>query len=105
MNRLIQLNKTNSLILIVLSLIYFAVLPAPNAFGVVPAPDGSYPGGNTAEGQNALLSLNTGIYNTAVGLYSLLGVTNAALGFQAGLLATTGDGNVYIGAGDVWGCR
>jgi hypothetical protein len=34
----------------------FGLLP-PNVFGVVPAPDGGYPGGNTAEGQNALLSL------------------------------------------------
>ena len=37
-----------------------------------PAPDGGYPGGNTAEGQNALLSLTTGLYNTAIGLYALL---------------------------------
>ncbi len=27
------------------------------------------------------------------------GNDNTALGFQAGILATTGDGNVYIGAG------
>jgi hypothetical protein len=27
---------------------------------VVPPPDGGYPGGNTAEGQNALFSLTTG---------------------------------------------
>ena len=28
----------------------FALASAPTAFGVVPAPDGGYPGGNTAEG-------------------------------------------------------
>src|SRR6267154_6407931 len=30
---------------------------------------------------------------------TLLANDNTALGFQAGILATTGDGNVYIGAG------
>jgi len=32
----------------------------PEAQAVSPAPDGGYPGGNTAEGQNALLSRTTG---------------------------------------------
>src|SRR5947207_15773772 len=41
------------------------------AQAVSPAPDGGYPGGNTAEGQSALLSLVTGTYNTAVGVFSL----------------------------------
>jgi hypothetical protein len=45
------------------------------ARAVIPAPDGGYPGGNTAEGQNALLSLSTGTYNTVVGLFSLLSNT------------------------------
>jgi hypothetical protein len=36
------------------TLICFAL--SPNARAVVPAPDGGYPGGNTAEGQNALLT-------------------------------------------------
>jgi hypothetical protein len=48
---------------------------SPMARAVIPAPDGGYPGGNTAEGQNALLSLSTGTYNTAVGLFSLLSNT------------------------------
>jgi len=39
----------------------------PGAQAVSPAPDGGYPGGNTAEGQNALFSLTSGTYNTAVG--------------------------------------
>jgi hypothetical protein len=42
----------------VLAVGYFAL--APNAQAVVPAPDGGYPGFNTAEGQNALKSLTTG---------------------------------------------
>ncbi len=32
---------------------------SPKVQAVVPTPDGGYPGGNTAEGQNALLSLST----------------------------------------------
>ena len=35
------------------------------------APDGGYPGQNTAEGQSALLSLTTGTYDTAVGWFAL----------------------------------
>ena len=41
-------------ILVALTLGAFALASAPTAFGVVPAPDGGYPGGNTAEGDFAL---------------------------------------------------
>ena len=72
------------------------------AQAVSPAPDGGYPGGNTAEGQSALLSLTTGVYNTGVGIFSLLtnatGSFNTATGAGA-LLATTADENTAIGAG------
>ena len=37
---------------------------SPRAQAVSPAPDGGYPGGNTAEGQNALFSLTSGGFNT-----------------------------------------
>jgi hypothetical protein len=47
----------------------FALLPTAEA--VNPAPDGGYPGFNTAEGQAALFSLTSGTYNTAVGFFSL----------------------------------
>jgi len=43
----------------------------PEAQAVSPAPDGGYPGGNTAKGQNALLRLTTGTFNTAIGLFSV----------------------------------
>jgi trimeric autotransporter adhesin len=78
----------------------FAILPGAQA--VSPAPDGGYPGGNTAEGQNALFGLTTGSYNTAVGFLALESNTtasfNTALGAGA-LLANTADNNTAIGAG------
>ena len=68
---------------------------------LTPAPDGGYPGGNTAEGQKALLTLTTGTYNTAVGVFSLesnsTGNLNTALGAGA-LLVNTADQNTATGA-------
>jgi hypothetical protein len=72
----------------------------PTAQAVSPAPDGGYPGGNTAEGQSALLGLTTGRYNTAVGFLSLRSTNSGSLntGIGAGtLLANTGDSNTAIG--------
>jgi uncharacterized coiled-coil protein SlyX len=78
----------------------FALLPKTQA--VSPAPDGGYAGGNTAEGQNALLSLTTGGFNTAVGYVSLRSDTtnsfNTAVGAGA-LLANTANDNTATGAG------
>ena len=75
---------------------------APRAFGVSPPPDGGYSGGNTAEGQNALLSRTTGGFNTAVGFLSLRSNTtggfNTAIGAGT-LLANTGDENTATGVG------
>jgi hypothetical protein len=48
------LRSRSTLILVALTLGAFALASDPTAFGVVPAPDGGYPGGNTAEGDNAL---------------------------------------------------
>lgn len=70
------------------------------AQAVTPAPDGGYPGGNTAEGQNALLSLTIGTFNTAVGFLSLksdiAGQFNTAIGAGA-LFANVGDPSVFHG--------
>ena len=81
----------------------FALLPSTEA--VSPPPDGGYPGGNTAEGQNALLSLTSGTYNTAVGLYSLLRLTggnyNTGVG-AATLVSNTAGQNTACGAGALW---
>jgi uncharacterized coiled-coil protein SlyX len=99
MNPLIELKKTAPLLLITLTLHCFALLPQAPA--VVPPPDGGYPGFNTAEGQNALLSLSTGSANTAVGWSSLLtnatGSFNTATGAGA-LLSNTADLNTATGA-------
>jgi len=90
----------SSFILIALALGSFAL--AQRVQAVSPPPDGGYPGGNTAEGQNALFSLTTGTYNTAVGLFSLesnaTGNFNTAIGAGA-LFATTADENTATGAG------
>src|SRR4051812_13632733 len=74
----------------------------PIAQAVLPPPDGGYPGGNTAEGQNALFSLTTGGFNTAVGFLSLKSDTTGSLNTAVGaatLLANTADQNTAIGAG------
>src|SRR4029077_20277083 len=72
------------------------------AEAVVPAPDGGYPGGNTAEGQSTLLSLTSGTFNTAVGWFSLTSATtgNFNTGVGAGTLfaGTDGTENTAIGA-------
>ena len=81
-------------------LVVFAFSPMAQA--VSPAPDGGYAGGDTAEGQNALFSLTTGTYNTAVGFLSLRnnadGNFNTAIGAGA-LPANTGALNTATGAG------
>lgn len=121
MNRFIQMKTTISLFTITLLV---CILPLPQARAVVPAPDGGYPRFNTAEGQNALFSLTTGVANTGVGWYSLWsntdggyntavgagtllfnvgnqttfeGVENTAVGAAALLFNTTGTDNTAIG--------
>jgi hypothetical protein len=99
MNSLIQCKPTILSLLTASVFACFGLLPKAEA--VVPAPDGGYPGGNTAEGTNALLSLSSGTYNTAVGLFSLSALTagNFCTGVGAGaLLLNTADGNTAVGA-------
>jgi hypothetical protein len=83
-----------------LALACFAL--SPTARAVTPAPDGGYPGGNTAEGQSALFSRTTGGYNTAVGYLSLRSDSTGSLNTAVGagtLLANTADSNTAIGGG------
>jgi len=56
--------KLQNLIYILIGIVCIGLLPGAQA--VNPPPDGGYPGGNTAEGQNALSSLTTGGSNTNV---------------------------------------
>jgi hypothetical protein len=93
--------KLQNLLHIVMGIVCIGLLPKTQA--VVPAPDGGYPGFNTAEGDNALKNLNTaaGVGNTAVGGLSLFsdveGGFNTAIG--AGALAlNAGGSNTGIGA-------
>jgi hypothetical protein len=87
-------------ILLVISLVCVGLLPKAEA--ISPPPDGGYPGGNTAEGQDALLSLTTGTYNTANGFLSLKSNTtgnfNTAIGAGA-LLFNTANQNTATGSG------
>jgi hypothetical protein len=91
---------------------------SPNTRAVIPAPDGGYPRGNTAEGQDALFNRVTGTWNTALGFralfHNITGNSNTATGFEAlftnefgirntatGLRAlynNTGDSNVGTGS-------
>ncbi len=87
---------------IALVLACFALSPAPKALGVTPAPDGGYPGENTAEGDKALNSLGaTGYDNTAIGYSALYnetnGFSNTAVGSQALFSLGSGTDNTAIG--------
>jgi hypothetical protein len=77
----------------------FGLSPAVRA--VVPAPDGGYPGFNTAEGTDALFSLTSGVGNNAIGFQALLhnttGIHNTADGFAALSRTTTGQHNTGTG--------
>ena len=89
-----------SSVLITFSLVCFALVQTVRA--VSPPPDGGYPGGNTAEGQDALFSLTNGAYNTAVGFLSLQSTTTGNFNTGVGvgtLLANTADENTATGAG------
>src|SRR6266540_2210196 len=89
----------SAFILIALALGTLALVQRVEA--VNPPPDGGYPGGNTAEGQAALLNLTSGTFNTAVGLLSLSGLKegnlNTANGAFALFLNTEGTFNTATG--------
>jgi len=73
-----------------------------NTQAVNPPPDGGYPLGNTAEGEEALFSLTAnGAANTAIGFHALFSNTtgddNTAVGFVALNFNTTGTKNTALG--------
>src|SRR5438876_7178446 len=70
-----------------------------------PDPGGSLPTSNTADGQGALGSLTTGLYNSAFGFLSVLSLSDANFdtGIGAGaLLVDNGGENTAVGAGDLF---
>jgi hypothetical protein len=108
--------KTIPPVLITFVFVYLALVQ--NTRAVSPEPDGGYPGGNTAEGDGALLRLTNGLqnaalgsgalrenttgnYNTAAGINALSdnvsGVHNTAVGIDA-LLNSKGSHNLALGA-------
>jgi len=88
-------------LLIPLVFVCFGLSPAVRA--VSPAPDGGYPDFNTAEGDDALFSLTTGVGNAAIGTEALFSNTtgnfNTATGIGALLNNTTASNNTATGAG------
>ena len=93
------LRSRSAFILIALVLGTLALVQRAEA--VNPPPDGGYPGGNTAEGDNALFNLTTGTGNTAIGSNALFhnttGRNNTAEGDVALQNNTTGIDNTAIG--------
>jgi len=87
-------------LLIPLVLACFALLPSVRA--VTPAPDGGYPGFNTAEGLGVLGQATPGVWNTAIGAFALNADTtgsigNVAVGLNALRHNTFGTFNVALG--------
>ena len=91
-------------------IIFTTVLSALVCFGLMlgakevepEAPDTALPGGNTADGQLALLSLTTGTFNSAFGFESLLVLTDASFDTAVGagaLLLDNAGSNTAVGAG------
>src|SRR5205823_15124176 len=92
-------NRNVTFTTILIALGCFALLQ--RAQGVLPAPDGCYPGFTTAEGCNALKSLTSGAGNTGVGWHSLFlnSAANYNTGVGAGALALNdADSNTAVGA-------
>src|SRR6478736_3842788 len=105
------------LALLLIPLVVTCFAPLRRAQGVVPPPDGGYPGFTTAEGTKALFSLTTGVaalllnttggFNTALGTASLVyndtGSYNTAIGDRALFNNTTGDHNTAVGTAGLGG--
>src|SRR5215472_14888389 len=94
---MIPLKNTTSVFL--LAVVCFALLPGARA--VSPAPDGGYPGLNTATGDQALFLLFGGFGNTGLGWRSLFSAVGANFNTGVGtgsLVLNTADENTGVGA-------
>ena len=93
--------KNRHTIFITMLLAFCCLALLPRLHAVTPAPDGGYPGANTAEGNTALFSLTNGTYNTAIGERALhdntTGNSNTATGYDALYVNTTGGYNTATG--------
>ena len=93
----------NTIIQLIVSFVFLCLVAVvPTIEAVVPPPDGGYPGGNTAEGQNALLNLTSGGFNTAVGWLSLRGDMTGSFNTAVGagtLFRNIAEENTAVGAG------
>src|SRR5262249_53602854 len=96
----INVTLKRAFVTLVLALACFGFAQTSRA--VSPAPDGGYPGSNTAEGDFALLNLTSGVYNTAIGTEALLfnttGTQNTGVGAFALFSNSTGSQNTGLGA-------
>jgi hypothetical protein len=93
--------ESRSFLLVFFALALACIALSPAARAVTPPPDGGYPNANTAEGDNALFSLTTGVGNTAIGEDALFNNTtgnfNTASGLEALFNNTNGDTNTATG--------
>ena len=93
-------NRNTILVTALSALACFAFSPQMRA--ACDSPDPGCPGANLAEGYLALQSLTAGIYNTGIGTYSLLSLTDASLDTAVGagaLFSDNGGTNTAVGAG------
>jgi hypothetical protein len=103
MNPLIQSKKSTPLFVIAVLLACFALLPTVQA--IMPPPDGGYPNGVTAEGEDALFNLSPSPFfsqdSTAIGFHALFSSVSSffdtAVGSQALASSTGGEANTAVG--------
>jgi hypothetical protein len=88
MNPLIHRKNVTAVFLLAFMLVCFATSTTVQA-QLSPPPDGAYPSGNTAEGQDALYSLRLGVYNTALGFHALYSNTSGSFNTATGISALT----------------